>query len=557
MNPSDIDSVLEEVKLTPSEELESETLEFKGYKNEKALHNASDLPEEISALGNYRGGTIIVGVKDSSDVRHSKWWDQLAGIKGVDPISAGERIRGKILPKRIISTTIHTFEGKKYLIINVEIPGDSLVSTSGGKYYIRDGRSKCPMSPDEVEAAIKSLTKYDWSADILDVDSLSELDDIAVGDAMEDYKRRRDITERFEAKTYLEAIGATNNGKVTKGGLLFLGRSDSILHYLGNYEYRFTWKDDKGNLQANDVWHGSLWDAIRKMKDHFNGCNKNVVFKYRGRQFEVPKMDSIAFHEALLNGLVHRSYESDGMIAAEYLGSSIRITSPGQFYGGITVDNIFRHQPRHRNKVLAKILMSHHYIDRAGMGVLRMSKGSLVYGRAFPKFQEEFETVQVTLDATFLRPGITIITQESPEDFSIEQLLILNSVFGRGYENVSVVEEKLKRIYDDPWEKIKQAVKGLEQVEICGTNEGVFIRVRPELKRIFDVDRVFKASRASEKHIKLYDHLQKYGEASNAEITESLGHTSGAHTSQFLRNARYVEREGKGPSSRWRFKEGE
>lgn len=65
---------------------------------------------------------------------------------------------------------------------------------------------------------------------------------------------------------------------------------------------------------------------------------------------------------------MHRDYSVDGMISVTYFGEELRIHSPGAFFGGVTSDNIARHEPRHRNKNLARILMTHDLVDRAGIG---------------------------------------------------------------------------------------------------------------------------------------------------------------------------------------------
>src|SRR5688572_25527962 len=103
------------------------------------------------------------------------------------------------------------------------------------------------------------------------------------------------------------------------------------------------------------------------------------------------------------------------MVSTTYAQGRLTISSPGTFYGGITAENIRLHQPRHRNKALAKILMAHHLVDRAGMGVLRMSIGSLKYGRSLPEFREAHESVEVSMQAEYLRAAIAVISLDNPE----------------------------------------------------------------------------------------------------------------------------------------------
>jgi predicted HTH transcriptional regulator len=143
-----IDTLLESVKHAPSEQYESDEVEFKEYSSEQSLHNARDLADEISALANYKGGIIVVGVRDSSNVAKMEWSSQLVGFAQVDIHTTRERLLGKLRPKIDLELRNHSFEGRSYLIISVPNSLDSLVSTSSGRVCIRDGKSSRPMEPD-------------------------------------------------------------------------------------------------------------------------------------------------------------------------------------------------------------------------------------------------------------------------------------------------------------------------------------------------------------------------------------------------------------------------
>jgi ATP-dependent DNA helicase RecG len=127
-------------KEAPSEDLEDETIEFKGYRTELSLHNAKDLPEEISVLANRSGGLILIGVQDSSNVQHGEWEAQLVGVDETDNVAIRERLTGKVQPFIEIRVRSIEFDGH-YVAIGVPHRSDTLVSTRSGKVYIRDGRS--------------------------------------------------------------------------------------------------------------------------------------------------------------------------------------------------------------------------------------------------------------------------------------------------------------------------------------------------------------------------------------------------------------------------------
>ena len=547
----EIRQILHKAKSCPSEELESESIEFKGYANANALYNSKELAEELSALANLEGGAVIIGVRDNNDVQHNQWEDQLRGIPDVDILEAKERIAGKLRPSVGLEVTNLNYEGKIYVIVQIAKSHETLVSTASGKTCIREGRSSRPMLPFEIEMAVKSLTRYDWSSDFPEGTLADVIDEKSLAEAMEDFQSKRGLASPPTREGYLEAVGATQNGRLTRGGLLFLGKEASVRDALGLFEYRFSWKKPNGELLINDVWAGNLWNAIRRAEGFFDNCNSTQTFKSGETVFEAPLLDRVAFHEALLNSMVHRDYSIDGMTSITYSGNEIRIHSPGTFFGGVTAENIAKHEPRHRNKNLARILMTHNLVDRAGMGVLRMGLGSLRYGRAFPEFREQSNAVEVKLEAKYLRPAIAALGIQNADDWGIPELLMLNSVYETGVVSIDILERRLGKLVDSPLEEIERSVQLIPQVEMCGSKDGVFVRVLPVWKSFMAVGRIFRASPSSDNYVQLYRYLRTHGEASNADLTDLLGYGYSSQTSKFLRDTKFVERHGNGPGARW------
>ncbi len=554
INEKQIIDILNRLSNEPSESLESDMLEFKHYSSESAIHNAKDLSEEISAISNFKGGVILIGVKDSSQVAHGKWSEQLAGFVPIDMHTTRERLRGKIKPYLDIELCQIKHADKNYLAIKVPRSRNSLVATSSGKVCIRDGKSSRPMTPEEIKSQVKNLQDYDWSSEPIDENPKTALNDSVISESLTEFVRHRKIAQLTKAD-FLEAIGATDNGILTKSGLLFLGKADSIKKLLGTFEYRFSWKTSSGRLVINEVWSDCLWETIKRAKTHFNYCNKSIPLEHEGKKYSIQFLDNIAFHEAYLNALVHRDYAVDGMVSVNFTTNRLVITSPGSFYGGVNSENIAKHEPRHRNKALAKMLMEYHMVDRAGMGVLRMGVNSLRYGRSFPVFQEQNNTVEVVMQGEYFRPGIFVLTNEGT-DYGIPELLILNSVYETGVVPIQSLVKQLSKIVDDPCDAIESAVKQLRVVDLCGSRKGIFVRVKPEWSKLLQVTKSFRTTAASERHVKLYQYLIRHGEANNADITAHLNFKQTTQTSTFLKKATYVKRTGpRGPGSVWSLKD--
>lgn len=545
--------VIEACKHVDSEMLESEEIEFKEFSGIKSLHGSKELAEELSALANKHGGIVIVGIKDGSNVSNANWSTQLVGFEKADCIEIEQRLKGKLKPAIEIKAEYLDFENKSYLAIHVPYRRDTLIATSSGKFCIRDGRSSRPMTPEEIKSAVSGLHNYDWTAEILDSLDKTALDSSSLSNALADYCARKSYggANIPDEDSFLEAIGATSNGKLTKSGLLFLGKADLIRQWLGVYEYRFSWKTRSGQLIINDVWDENLWQTIARSESHFNKCNSEHNISFKGKTYSCKTLDDTAFHEGFMNALVHRDYSIEGMVVVDFDSNKMTITNPGVFYGGVSAENISIHQPRHRNKALAKLLMNFQLVDRAGMGVKRMGLGSLVYGRQFPKFRESFDTVEVNMSAESILPGIFVLTRENPDKFGIVDLIIFNSLYRSGVMKTSEISKRIRGLTNDTWLAIREVVKRHPEVELCGTKEGVFVRVVPKWNDFFDVRKTFKISTTSQKHVNVFDYLMEFNEASNEDITKLLMHKNATHTSQFLREATYTKRTGSGPSARW------
>tara|TARA_R110001583_G_scaffold158217_1_gene310172 strand:+ start:452 stop:2161 length:1710 start_codon:yes stop_codon:yes gene_type:complete len=547
--------IIESCKHVDSELLESEEVEFKEFASIKSLHGSKELAEELSALANKRGGVVIVGIKDGNNVINSKWNTQLVGFEIGDVLEIEQRLKGKLKPSIEIKAEYIEYEAKYYLILHAPCRRDTLIATSSGKVCIRDGRSSRPMAPEEIQAAVSGLHNYDWTAEILDSLDSSYLNQESMKDAHADYcvRKNYDSNSTPSYDSFLEAIGATSNGNLTKSGLLFLGKECVIRQWLGVYEYRFSWKTRSGELRINDVWDENLWGTILRAKRHFDTCNIEHSINYKNENYKCKTLDENAFHEGFMNALVHRDYSIEGMVVVDFDSDRMTITNPGVFYGGVSAENIGIHQPRHRNKALAKLLMSFQLVDRAGMGVRRMGLGSLIYGREFPSFRESFDTVEVIMSAKSILPGIFVLTRNNPDMFGIVDLIIFNSLYRNGSASVTELSKRIKGLSNDTWSKIKDAVERHSQIELCGTKEGVFVRVVPKWNSLFDVKKTFKISSTSEKHVNVFDYLLEFDEATNEDITNLLSHKNATHTSKFLRDATYTKREGNGPSARWKL----
>lgn len=551
---ADVLTILSRVKSEPSDKIESETIEFKEFSSESSLQSSKDLAEEICAFANCQGGVLIVGVKDASNLQGEDWIKQLVGFQEIDTTETEKRIKGKL--QNLVNLRIENinFENKNYVAMYVIHNLDSLVATTSGKICIREGRDSRPMTPEEVERAVKSLQNYDWSADVLQSLDLSALDEKHVDEAFSVYTSLMKQETNPSKEDFLESVGITNNGILTKGGLLFLGKQNVIRNQLGDYEYRFSWKEGT-DLKINEVWSGNIWKSLRKAKSLFDKCVTEIDIDFKGNKYKVPNLDPVAFHEAFLNAVVHRDYAVDGMITVEFSGTELSITSPGTFYGEITTENIAYHSPRHRNKSLARILMTYRFVDRAGMGILRMGIKSLVYGRKYPVFEETADSINVSMQAEYIRPAIFILTHGKQQLF-LPDLVLLNTLSERAYIPLPECADMIKKVIIDTSKAIIDFSNRWDTyLEICGTKEGILLRIKEDSVDFFDLHKTIKPPPNSDKFVKLFFMLKKHKWVSNEDVSTLLGYKQSQSTSRFLSGIEWIERSGKGIASKYKLSE--
>ena len=538
-----VNEILGSIKNNPSETYESETVEFKEYGSKKAFYNKSqDIVAELSAFANRSGGLLIVGVKDSSNVVNMDWPSQLVGFEELDCLEVNKRIRGNLNPAITLDTLNYEFEGNNFLLIKVAKSNCGLVMTASGKCYMRSGRDSNPMTPQEVGNKIKSSNGYDWSSEIISVDVEDALDDQQIEEVMIEYKSLNSFGEStIPQEHFLEKIGVTSCGQLTKGGLLFLGKPHVIRELVGNIEYRFSKREGGGELPINEVWSGSIWAAITRIRELLKLVIEYDEFVCDDKTYTFPNICKKSFEEALINSLIHRDYTLEGLTTVELDENSVTFINPGDFYGGVTSSNIFIHPPRHRNPALASILMNFELVDRAGMGTRRMNIESLRLGRKEPEFFSENNCISTSLELGTVKEGVFVIA--SPfEDYDVAELFLINLLYGKGYEEISSILEKISVVVTDPWRKVKLALSRISCLSLVGNKNGIFMVVNASHSEALNAYRKIKTYSSSDAYVSIFNYLHDNSEATSSELYDVLNLDSLAKTQRLLREANFIEK---------------
>lgn len=101
--------------------------------------------------------------------------------------------------------------------------------------------------------------------------------------------------------------------------------------------------------------------------------------------------------EAIVNAITHRDWHDPGPTTVEQTGQTLRITSPGDLVGSVTVDNILTHRSEPRYPALAEALTHVRVAEREGIGVDRMYGDMLALGHPVPQISDGDRAVEVVL----------------------------------------------------------------------------------------------------------------------------------------------------------------
>lgn len=130
----------------------------------------------------------------------------------------------------------------------------------------------------------------------------------------------------------------------------------------------------------------------------------------------------------ILNAVTHRDYTDPGEVLIRHVVQELVVTSPGGFIGGITLQNILRHESAPRNRTLANAFLKLRLVESAGTGRRKIFIPMLEYGKRMPRY--EADGSQVTLhifDGTFDHAMASLVARWHREgkDIGLDELIVL------------------------------------------------------------------------------------------------------------------------------------
>lgn len=392
-----------------------ETLRVEFKRGARRSLNDDMIVEAVTCLANGEGGTLCLGIEDDGT------------ITGLEP-RHGEVTQPHLLQAMIVNRTeppvatlveLVVVKDRTVAVINVP-DADSPVGTSGGRYVRRRldaaGRPECAPYPlHEMLSAGLSSQGRDYAAtpargavyedlDPAEFERFREMCGSLRGDGVLASATDHDILRA------LRLLGPGSD-EVTLGAVLLFGTEAALQRFVPSAEVIFT-ELREGQIITSEVLRAPLLRAATRLYDLIAVRNTEQEVFVGLHRVGIRRVPETVIREVIANALVHRDYASPGPTSIQLDEDSFRVSSPGGFPPGITLDNLLD-DSRPRSPIVADAFKRAGIVDRAGRGVreiyeqlLRAGRGEPDYSRStstsvivsVPTSQSDVETVRFVLD---------------------------------------------------------------------------------------------------------------------------------------------------------------
>jgi ATP-dependent DNA helicase RecG len=328
--------------------IETEKLELKEIVTD-------DIYKSVIAFANNGGGTVIVGISDSGEVKppvniDNEYTRLTNGIR--DAISPDVTIFTRFTLEERGTIRIDISEGvyKPYYLKSKGLKPSGV--------YIRQGASSVPASPEQIRLMIKNADGDQFE----DMRSLEQ--DLTFDECFKVFKANN--IPFGEDKFAVLGIKNQVQNQFTNLALLL---SDQCTHTIKAAVFA-----DEQNSVFSDKkeFSGSVLRQANEAFDYLMLCNKNrsVINGLARQDFWDYPVD--ALREGLLNAIIHRDYSFSGSIIINVNDKQIEIISIGGLLPGLEPDDIKNGISQLRNRKLAEVFHRLKFIEAYGTGIRRI-----------------------------------------------------------------------------------------------------------------------------------------------------------------------------------------
>lgn len=553
--------LLDKMNEATADQLESEVLDFKRWADAKK--SLSEAVQMAVCFANADGGVVVFGVRD--DIRGRA--NAISGCERYDLDVWRRGIYERTMPNLTVDVSELTVPEGNLILVRVPKGPTPPYGTSAGLYQVRVGKNCMPYSPEDFQRKQVGMGALDWSAESVDGITLENLDPTEIARLRNVLRANRVESPLLALKDeeLLAALGVTRDGRITRAGLLLVGREDVGRRTIPGHEVIYLHHISPTDLDYRLDQKSPLLQVLEKLTDAINVRNPFKTLKTGLFHVDIPAFPEQTFREAILNALIHRDYMEPGSVYIRHTDREMTISSPGGFIGGITAENVLHAEPKARNRLLAEMFQKLGLVERAGIGRRRIFIPPLAYGKRSPLYEADAHTVKLTLfDGFFDHELATFIAtrERKGESFDVVELLLLSYLREHAEIDVTIaakitqlpevrVRDRLDQFCHrpNPW------------LERRGKKSGVTYHLFRAVAAELLGKGVYSRSRGIDKvqwPAMIRQYLEEHGSITNSECRELLllGNSRSAHTtvSRLLASLDFLEPHGKLKTAHYRLR---
>ncbi len=354
---------------------ESEVVEFKQASHDYSTDKIGEYFSALSNEANLRGlerAWLVFGVNDKN-----------RAVVGSDYRIEPGRLHG--LKNQVAESTepsitlrnIHVLDHERGRVVLFEIPPAprGMPIAWKGHYHARAGESLRSLGLDKLDEIRRQTAMQDWSAQVVLQATLDDLDDAAVNDARiafaKKHANRLDAGEvmAWPLTTFLDRARITQGGKITRAGLLLLGKAESA-YLLSPHPVQMTWKLE-GPERAYEHFSAPFLLSTTALYRKIRNIQLRLLPLGQLVPHEISKYDQKMVLEALHNCIAHQDYSRCGRITVIEQQDRLVFENEGGFFEGAPEDYLLGEKVprRYRNAFLVEAMSSLNMIDKMGYGI--------------------------------------------------------------------------------------------------------------------------------------------------------------------------------------------
>jgi ATP-dependent DNA helicase RecG len=420
------------------------------------------ISDYIAQFSNNRGGLLIFGLNDdgtpSGKIKHYDKTNEISiqeGVLATTPSVAIE-IKSFQVPDRLCWV----------VAVKIPKPADGIPRlSSSGALVKRVGSRRAIIQP----------LGYSFESQILGNASAQDLDESSINLFFYKLKSKapyiRDDKESVLQVFQLLRPDGSGVIRPTNAGMILFGKSPDVwVDGTRVNVIRYATLEVSSNIEDSAVFAGPIVRTIEDVDKKVWNLIRKPSFLISGKRHEITEYPYLAIREAIHNAFFHNDYQVSGNIFIEIFPNRLEIRNMGVPLGGTRLQDLVG-KPKHRNRILLKVLSEMGFVEGWGIGLRTMLDNLRTSGLPEPILHVEAEETRLCfhthafLDAETLG-WIQQLTSKTQIEINFRQILAIAYAKHKG-KITNAIYQKINGVTTH--------VAGNELRELCSS--GLFIQL--------------------------------------------------------------------------------